>query len=102
MATPVYLFTGFLDSGKTTLIKDTLQDTQFMQGVDRTLILCLEEGEEEYPQDFLDAHSTFVEYIENVEDLKEAIIKSKTFEPVKYQPNNQKMLKIIENFIENF
>ena len=69
MATPVYLFTGFLDSGKTTLIKDTLQDTQFMQGVDRTLILCLEEGEEEYPQDFLDAHSTFVEYIENVEDL---------------------------------
>lgn len=39
--------------------------------------------------------------IENVEDLKEAIIKSKTFEPVKYQPNNQKMLKIIENFIEN-
>ena len=101
MATPVYLFTGFLDSGKTTLIKDTLQDTQFMQGVDRTLILCLEEGEEEYPQDFLDAHSTFVEYIENVEDLKEAIIKSKTFEPVKYQPNNQKMLKIIENYIEN-
>lgn len=39
--------------------------------------------------------------IENVEDLKGAIIKSKTFEPVKYQPNNQKMLKIIENFIEN-
>lgn len=39
--------------------------------------------------------------IENVEDLKEAIIKSKTFEPVKYQPNNQKMLKIIEDFIEN-
>ena len=28
--------------------------------------------------------------IENVEDLKGAIIKSKTFEPVKYQPNNQK------------
>ena len=39
--------------------------------------------------------------IENVEDLHDAIIKSKTFEPVKYQPNNQKMLKIIENFIEN-
>ena len=39
--------------------------------------------------------------IENVEDLKDAIIKSKTFEPVKYQHNNQKMLKIIENFIGN-
>ena len=39
--------------------------------------------------------------IKNVEDLHDAIIKSKTFEPVKYQPNNSKMLKIIENFIEN-
>ena len=39
--------------------------------------------------------------IEDVEDLKDAIIKSKTFKPVKYQPNNQKMLEIIENFIKN-
>ena len=39
--------------------------------------------------------------IGNVENLKDAIIESKTFEPVKYKPNNQKMLKIIENFIEN-
>ena len=39
--------------------------------------------------------------IKNVEDLHDAIIKSKTFVPVKYQPNNSKMLKIIENFIEN-
>ena len=38
--------------------------------------------------------------IENVEDLKGAIIKSKTFEPKKYQPNNKKMLEIIENFID--
>ena len=37
--------------------------------------------------------------IENVEDLKEAIIKSKTFEPKKYEPNNKKMLKLIEDFI---
>lgn len=71
MPTPVYLFTGFLDSGKTTLIKDTLQDEQFMQGVERTLILCLEEGEEEYPKDFLEEHSTFVEYIDDVESLNE-------------------------------
>ncbi len=39
--------------------------------------------------------------IENVEDLGQAIIKSKDFEPKKYQPNNQKMLEILENFIEN-
>ena len=47
MATPVYLFTGFLDSGKTTLIKDTLSDPNFMEGVSRTLIVCFEQGEEE-------------------------------------------------------
>ena len=39
--------------------------------------------------------------IEKVEDLKQAIIKSKDFEPKKYQPNNEKMLEIIENFIDN-
>lgn len=39
--------------------------------------------------------------IEKVEDLKQAIIKSKEFEPKKYQPNNEKMLKIIEEFIDN-
>ena len=39
--------------------------------------------------------------IEKVEDLKQAIIKSKEFEPKKYQPNNEKTLKIIEEFIDN-
>ena len=38
--------------------------------------------------------------IENVEDLKYAIIKSKTFVPTKYEPNNHKILKIIEDFID--
>lgn len=38
--------------------------------------------------------------IERVEDLKKALINSKNFEPKKYQPNNKKMLKIIEEFIE--
>ena len=38
--------------------------------------------------------------IDKVEDLKQAIIKAKDFEPKKYQPNNEKMLKIIEEFID--
>lgn len=38
--------------------------------------------------------------IEKVEDLKKAIINAKEFEPKKYQPNNEKMLKIIEEFID--
>ena len=38
--------------------------------------------------------------IEKVEDLKHAIIVAKKFEPKKYQHNNKKMLKIIEEFID--
>ena len=38
--------------------------------------------------------------IEKVEDLENAIIKSKTFEPVKYKHSNEKMLKIIQEFID--
>lgn len=38
--------------------------------------------------------------IEKVENLKQAIIKSREFEPKKYKPNNEKMLKIIEEFID--
>ena len=44
---PVYVFTGFLDSGKTKFIQETLEDTRFNAG-ERTLLLIFEEGEEEY------------------------------------------------------
>ena len=54
MASPVYVFTGFLDAGKTTLIKDTLNDPQFMEGVSRTLIICLEQGEVSYDEKWLE------------------------------------------------
>ena len=43
---PVYLFTGFLDGGKTTFLQDVLLDTRF-QGGERTLIVQCEEGEVE-------------------------------------------------------
>ncbi len=44
---PVYVFTGFLDSGKTKFIQETLEDSRFNSG-ERTLLLVFEEGEEEY------------------------------------------------------
>lgn len=65
MATPVYLFTGFLDSGKTTLIMDTLNDKAFMEGIDRTLIICLEQGVTEYTESFLDEHQAFIEFMDS-------------------------------------
>ena len=47
MPIPVYTFTGFLDSGKTKFIQETLEDERFNSG-ERTLLLICEEGEEEY------------------------------------------------------
>lgn len=47
MQIPVYSFTGFLDSGKTKFIQETLEDERFNAG-ERTLLLIFEEGEEEY------------------------------------------------------
>lgn len=44
---PVYLFTGFLDAGKTTFIQETLEDPQFNSG-EKTLLLMCEEGEAEF------------------------------------------------------
>ena len=41
---PVYLFTGFLESGKTTCIKEILQEGNFEDGL-KTLLLLTEEGE---------------------------------------------------------
>ncbi|MDE7181420.1 MAG: GTPase [Clostridia bacterium] len=48
----VYLFLGFLDSGKTKFIQETLEDKRMENG-EKTLLLVCEEGDEEYaPEKF--------------------------------------------------
>lgn len=47
METPVYLFLGFLESGKTKFIQETFEDPRFSSG-EKTLLLVCEEGVEEY------------------------------------------------------
>ena len=69
MPSPVYLFTGFLDSGKSSLIKETLNDESFMEGIERVLILCFEEGETEFEESWRETHHSFVEYFDSIDDL---------------------------------
>jgi len=52
MDIPVYLVVGFLDGGKTNFINGILEDGFARE--DRTLLLCCEEGEEEYEKNALD------------------------------------------------
>ena len=44
----VYLFTGFLEAGKTRFIRETMRDPGFNDGKRNYLLVTCEEGEEEY------------------------------------------------------
>lgn len=46
-AIPIYLFCGFLESGKTTFLQESLEDKNFYEG-ERTLLILCEDGEKEY------------------------------------------------------
>ncbi len=70
---PAYLFWGFLESGKTTLIKDTLSQDYFNDG-ERTMILSFEEGEEEFDKEMLNETNSFVIQLESLEDLTKDFI----------------------------
>ena len=65
---PVYLFTGFMDSGKTTLIKETLFENDF-GGDNRTVIIVCEDGDEEYDEAKLNTINAKVAMIEEQEDF---------------------------------
>ena len=65
---PVYLFTGFLESGKTKFAQETLEDPSFNNG-DKILLLVCEEGVEEYEPSTFAASNVYIEIIESEEEL---------------------------------
>lgn len=65
---PVYLITGFLESGKTSFLSFTLQQDYFYIDGKTLLVLC-EQGEEEYDMEALRMSNTVVEIIEKEADL---------------------------------
>ena len=68
MNKPIYIFSGFLDSGKTTAIKGTLNNPRFNEG-EATLIICFEQGDETYDQEFLKSSNSQVVYLDSINDL---------------------------------
>lgn len=65
---PLYIITGFLDSGKTTLLTDTLNMDYFNDG-QRTVLLMCEDGEEEYDQEKLSKRNCRVIPVEDQSQL---------------------------------
>ena len=72
---PVYLFTGFLESGKTKFIQETLCDERFNKG-EKTLLLVCEEGVEEYEPDEFSGENVFIKIVEEESELSEELLRS--------------------------
>lgn len=65
---PVYLFTGFLEGGKTHMIQESMESEQFNSG-DRTLIIQCEEGIDELDLSAFAAKNCFLRLIEDPDEL---------------------------------
>lgn len=67
---PVYLFTGFLESGKSTCIQEILEEGNFADGL-KTLYILTEEGEKEVDELLLKRNKVVSVVVEEEEDLTE-------------------------------
>ena len=62
MEVSVYLFTGFLEAGKTKFIKETMQDPNFNDGKHKYLVITCEEGEEEINESEAPSNVSFASF----------------------------------------
>ena len=93
--TPVYIFTGFLDAGKTKFINATLQAPEFTANKGTLLIVC-EEGEGEYEPTMFASDDVYMVTIEDEDDLSpefiESLAKGKKIDQVMVEYNGMWML----------
>lgn len=83
MEIPVYVVVGFLEGGKTSFLKETLESEEFTS-TEKSLLIACEEGEVEYEESFLKKVNTSLEVIDEPEDL--TIEKFEAFKK-QYQPD---------------
>ncbi len=83
MSFPVFIINGFLDSGKTTFIIDTLKNDGFYQQGNTLLLVC-EEGEVEYDQADLSKYNVHVATFDSVDDFTADVLYNLTEE---FHPN---------------
>ncbi|MDO4187853.1 MAG: GTP-binding protein [Lachnospiraceae bacterium] len=81
----VFFITGFMDSGKTSLINETLYGSEFSGTPDKKLIICCEDGEIEYDEEKLKTVNAKLVMLENEEEFNEENLKRIAKE---YDPDN--------------
>lgn len=72
---PVYLFTGFLEGGKTHMIQESMESPQFNTG-EKTLIIQCEEGIDELDISTFNGKNVYLETVENESDLTPELLTS--------------------------
>ena len=107
MNKPIYVFSGFLDSGKTRAIKETLYNPRFNEG-EASLIICFEQGDIDYDEKFLRITNSEVIYLDSINDLtidkQKQIEKDYNFERIFIELNGMEDDNVLYNngFIENW
>ena len=103
---PVYLFTGFLEGGKTHIIQESMEDQKFNSG-EKTLIIQCEEGVDELDLSRFYGQNVYLEQIESEEELTKerlnALAKKHRLDRVVIEYNGMWMLNTLyENLPDNW
>ena len=106
MKIPVYLFTGFLEGGKTSIIQESLADQNFNSG-EKTLILLCEEGIEELDPSKFWGKNVTIETIDSEDMITEenllSYTKGKKIDRIIIEYNGIWLLqRLYDNFPENW
>lgn len=82
--TPVFIITGFLESGKSTFIKEIFNDPEFVENEKILLIIC-ENGIEEIEKSFLDKNNAKLVYVNSKDELTKTYFEeiNKKYKPTK-------------------
>ncbi len=104
MKLPVYIFTGFLEGGKTTIIQESLNDEKFNSG-EKTLVLMCEQGEVELDATQFWGQNVIIVKIEDKSELTrenlESITRGKKLDRVIVEYNGMWDMQTLYNSFPN-
>ena len=100
---PVFVFTGFLESGKTSMVHDWLAEEYFDDGRKTVVIVC-EEGIVGYDKEKLAEKNISLIYVDKKEDFNEELMATinDQYEPANVLIEQNCMTKFEETFNINF
>ena len=100
MKIPVYLFTGFLEGGKTSIIQESMNDQNFNSG-EKTLIILCEEGIEELDKSKFWGQNATIVTVETEDELTKdkllSFTKGKRIDRIIIEYNGMWLLQTLYN-----